>query len=54
VNLPGIKIRLPGITEKDKEDILFGIENNFHFIAASFIRTSDNVREIREFLNNHG
>jgi pyruvate kinase len=54
VNLPGIKIRLPGITEKDKEDILFGIENNFHFIAASFIRTSDNVREIREFLDKHG
>ncbi len=54
VNLPGVKIRLPGITEKDKEDILFGISNDFHFIAASFIRTRDNVREIREFLDTHG
>ncbi len=54
VNLPGVKIRLPGITDKDKEDILFGIENGYHFIAASFIRTADNVREIREFLDTHG
>lgn len=54
VNLPGIRIGLPGITEKDKEDILFGIENHFHFIAASFIRTADNVREIREFLDMNG
>lgn len=54
VNLPGVRIRLPGITDKDKEDILFGIKNNYHFIAASFIRTADNVREIREFLDKNG
>jgi pyruvate kinase len=54
VNLPGVKIRLPGITNKDKEDILFGIKNKYNFIAASFIRKSDNVREIREFLDTHG
>jgi len=54
VNLPGVKIRLPGIMDKDKEDILFGIENGYHFIAASFIRTAENVREIREFLDSNG
>lgn len=50
VNLPGVKINLPGITEKDKSDILFGIENQYDFIAASFIRTAENIHEIREFL----
>lgn len=54
VNLPWVCIRLPGITDKDKEDILFGIKNHYHFIAASFIRTAENVREIREFLDANG
>lgn len=54
VNLPGIRIRMPGITEKDKEDLLFGIKNKYHFIAASFVRTRENVSEIREFLDAHG
>jgi pyruvate kinase len=54
VNLPGVRIRLPGITDKDKEDILFGIQNGYHFIAASFIRTPENVKEIREFLDANG
>ena len=54
VNLPGVRIRLPGITDKDKEDILFGIQNGYHFIAASFIRTAENVREIRAFLDKNG
>jgi pyruvate kinase len=53
VNLPGVKIRLPGITDKDKSDILFAIQNGYDFIAASFIRTADNVREIRQFLEQH-
>jgi len=48
-----VKIRLPGITDKDKSDILFGIQNGYDFIAASFIRTADNVREIRQFLEQH-
>lgn len=49
-----MKIRLPGITEKDKEDILFAIENKYAFIAASFIRTADNIHEIRSFLEENG
>jgi pyruvate kinase len=54
VNLPRIKIRMPGITEKDKEDLLFAIKMWYHFIAASFIRTKENVREIRAFLDENG
>ena len=54
VNLPGIKIRMPGITEKDREDLLFAIQKGYHFIAASFIRTPENVREIRAFLDANG
>ena len=50
MNFPGISLRLPGITEKDKSDFLFGIENGVHYIAASFIRTKENVEEIRTFL----
>ncbi|ADQ07177.1 pyruvate kinase [Caldicellulosiruptor hydrothermalis 108] len=54
VNVPGIPIRLPALTQKDKEDILFGIENDVDFIAASFIRKASDVVEIREFLNKNG
>ena len=54
VNLPGVRIRLPWITDKDKEDILFGIKKGYHFIAASFIRTAENVKEIRSFLDKNG
>ncbi|MGD9677574.1 MAG: pyruvate kinase [Vulcanibacillus sp.] len=50
VNIPGMKINLPGITEQDKKDILFGIENDFDFIAASFVRKAKDVLEIREIL----
>lgn len=53
INFPGISLRLPGLTEKDKSDILFGIENEVQYIAASFIRTKENVQEIREFLKEH-
>ena len=51
VNIPDISLRLPGITEKDKEDILFGIENGFDFVAASFIRDAKGIREIREIID---
>lgn len=54
VNLPWVKLRLPWITDKDKEDILFGIQQNFNFIAASFIRNKENIFEIREFLKSYG
>lgn len=53
VNVPGVKISLPGITEKDANDIIFGIEQGIDFIAASFVRKASDVLEIRELLERH-
>lgn len=53
VNVPGVKISLPGITEKDASDIVFGIEQGIDFIAASFVRKAADVLEIRELLEKH-
>ncbi|AWE08319.1 pyruvate kinase [Lysinibacillus sp. 2017] len=50
VNVPGVSVKLPGITEKDAADILFGIEQGVDFVAASFVRTAKDVLEIRELL----
>lgn len=50
VNLPGISLKLPALTEKDKNDIRFGIENGVSFIAASFVRKARDVLEIRKLL----
>ncbi|RNF40852.1 pyruvate kinase [Planococcus salinus] len=54
VNVPGVSVQLPGITEKDAKDILFGIEQNVDFVAASFIRRASDVMEIRELLEKNG
>lgn len=53
VNVPGVSISLPGITEKDTNDIVFGIEQGIDFIAASFVRKASDVLEIRELLKKH-
>jgi pyruvate kinase len=53
VNVPGVKISLPGITEKDSNDIVFGIGQGIDFIAASFVRKASDVLEIRELLEKH-
>ncbi|GAB1155834.1 MULTISPECIES: pyruvate kinase [Paenibacillus] len=53
VNVPGVAISLPGITEKDANDIVFGIEQGIDFIAASFVRKASDVLEIRELLEKH-
>ncbi|MCD2137139.1 pyruvate kinase [Salinicoccus halitifaciens] len=53
VNVPGVSVNLPGITEKDEGDIIFGIEQEVDFIAASFIRRNKDVLEIRELLEKH-
>lgn len=50
VNVPGVKINLPAVTQKDIDDILFGIENEIDFIAASFVRKASDVLEIRKIL----
>lgn len=53
VNVPGVNLSMPYISEKDRSDILFAIEHGFDFIAASFVRTADDVLEIRKMLNKH-
>ncbi|WP_121639480.1 pyruvate kinase [Virgibacillus sp. Bac330] len=53
VNVPNVSVNLPGITEKDANDILFGIEQDIDFIAASFVRRASDVLEIKELLENH-
>lgn len=50
VNAPGVSINLPGITEKDADDIRFGLNNDIQYIAASFVRKAADVLEIRELL----
>ncbi len=53
VNLPGAIVKLPGITETDKQDILFGIEQKVDVIALSFVRSSETIREVRASLGVH-
>ena len=50
VNLPGVKVNLPGITDKDADDIRVGIKENVDFIAASFVRRPSDVLDIRQIL----
>lgn len=50
VNLPGIRVNLPAITKKDHADILFGIEQGVDFIALSFVREANDVRELKELM----
>lgn len=54
VNVPNVKIHLPSITEKDKEDLVFGCENKIDFVAASFIRKASDIEDVREVLKTHG
>jgi len=54
VHLPGAKITLPALSEKDKADLLFGLKKEVDSIAASFIRSADDIKEIREVLGEKG
>ena len=54
VNLPGVKVQLPALTDKDRKDILLGVEEEVHFIAASFVRKASDVLEIRKLLEENG
>lgn len=53
VNVPGASLNLPGLTEKDRSDIEFGLKNGVNFIAASFVRRTSDVLEIKEILEKH-
>ncbi len=54
VNVPGVSVPLPAVTDKDRADLLFGIEQGVDYVAASFIRDGAGVREIRDFLAANG
>lgn len=54
INLPGIHYNLPGITARDKENVLFAIKEKFDYIALSFTRTKADVEELRAFLKANG
>ena len=54
INIPGVHIHLPALTEKDVSDIRFGVENDFDFIAASFVRRAADVQAEREVLDRFG
>ena len=54
VNVPNVRIKLPALTDKDKEDIRFGIKAGFDFVAASFVRNADAIRQIRDILEESG
>ncbi|MDO4557028.1 MAG: pyruvate kinase [Lachnospiraceae bacterium] len=53
VNVPNVQVNLPAITEKDREDIIFGIKQGIDFIAASFVRNASAVNEIRAILRDY-
>ena len=54
INIPDVKIHLPSLTDKDREDLRFAAENDFDFIAASFVRKAEDVRQIRQELDKWG
>lgn len=54
VNVPGAVLSMPYISDVDREDILFGIEMGYEFLAASFARTKDDILEVRKILKDHG
>ena len=54
VNLQGVTARMPFMSDQDRKDLLFGIQNDFEFVAASFVRNADDVKQIKNFLEEHG
>lgn len=53
INLPGVRLSIPAITEKDKEDLAFGLRNEVDFVALSFVRDPDDVQHLRRLIGNH-
>ena len=54
INLPGVNVSAPSLTEKDKRDVNFGIKNGVDYFALSFVRTADDLRQIKAILNKQG
>ena len=53
VNVPGVHLSMPYLSQRDRDDIIFGIQQGFDFIAASFVRTAQDVYDIRNLLNEY-
>ena len=54
INVPDVSLSMPFLSERDRQDIIFGIETGFDFIAASFTRTAEDIMEIRRLLKRYG
>ena len=54
VNIPDVRLSMPYMSQQDREDLLFGVAQGFDYIAASFVRTADDVRELRSLLDASG
>ena len=54
VNVPGVRLNMPYINQRDREDLLFGVEQGFDYVAASFVRSAADVRELRNLLDKAG
>lgn len=54
INLPGVSLDMPYLSETDKKDILFGIKNDVDYLAISFVRTADDVKQVKELLQANG
>ena len=53
VNMPGVHLSMPYLSQRDRDDIIFGVQQGFDFIAASFVRTAQDVYDIRNLLNEY-
>lgn len=54
INIPDVNIQLPSLTEKDREDLKFAVEQDFDFVAASFVRKASDVEDVRACLESYG
>lgn len=54
INLPGVELSFPGLTDQDKEHIAIGVTQGIHYVAMSFVRTADHVKECRAYLDSLG
>lgn len=54
INIPNVEIPMPYLNDVDKSDLLFGIEHNAEYIAASFVRCADDLKKLRKFLKDNG
>jgi len=54
LNFPNVKLTLNSLTEKDRQDVLFALKNRFDFIAMSFVKTKNDVLELKQFIKDNG